>query len=401
MFWKPRRQKARDLHQQVKMEESQRVLLSAATQTANAAHAVTTLLKARLDDSLRQFEYTARLLNDALVVCDLDGTIRASNPAARHMFGERSLVGSSVLELFDLDGGTIPQAEVLWDMIARTSRWSHKDPSPLRGRKPGCGTLLWIEPACATLDWSDGTASMILILRNVTPTLALQTSARDAKRRFQAAFDLAFDGMLVAQDGRIVAANTAVVSLFGHAMPDLMNRPVSDLFVPEEHDIVESPVVDGAFTVHGQHASGALRTILFSAADVMWLSQSARLITLKDVTGLGERDAPQPYLDNGIDLICRFDASYRIVFTNDAFARLHHCERATLLGQDVRDYLGKQPREEFEARLDDLTLTNPSARIQVEESTETVRDWIDHAVFNDAGAAIEFQRVGRDLPVRH
>lgn len=336
MFWKSRR-KARDLNQQVKMEESQRVLLSAATQTANAAQAVTTLLKARLDDSLKQFESTARIINDALMVCDLDGMIRASNPAARHMFGESALVGTSVLDLFDLGGERVRDARELWTLIRKSSRWSHHDPKPLRGRKPGCETLLWIDPACATLDWSDGTASMIVIVRNVSPVFALRESAREAKGRFQTAFDIAFDGMLVVQDDRIVAANAAVGALFGYTTNALLNLPLTDLFVSADHDLVCADVENASFSVHGQHASGALRSILFMGASVMWLSQRARLITLKDVSGL--TDTPRGPIDDGAEMICHFDQEYRISYANDAFARGHGVEAAALIGLDVRDLL--------------------------------------------------------------
>ncbi|RYY06271.1 MAG: hypothetical protein EON55_23755 [Alphaproteobacteria bacterium] len=48
------------------------------------------------------------------------------------------------------------------------------------------------------------------------------------------------------------------------------------------------------------------------------------------------------------------------------------------------------------ANIQGLTVSMPSSRIQIQEGTE-MYDWIDHAVFDDDGVAIEFQRVGRDI----
>lgn len=403
MFWKSRRKKANDLLQQVKIEESQRVLLNAATETANAAHAVTTLLKSRLDDALKQFQYTARILNDALFVCDLDGVIRASNPAARHMFGEPSLIDTNILGLFDLGDQPVQNADVLWTLIRHSSRWCINDPAPLRGRMPNTGNLIWIEPACATLDWSDGTASMLVIIRNVDPIVALREAGREAKGRFQTLFDLSFDGLLIEQNDRIVAANDVVGQMFGYTTAELLDRPISVLFVPEDHGRVEANLDKCSFTVHGMHASGALRTIVFSATRVTWKSATARLITVRDVTEIREldRDERSHHGDNGIDMICCFGPDYSITFANPSFAKAHGLDRKTIVGTDVRNYLGMQSIDSFEADLATLSVGHPSTRIQVRDDRDpdnlVVQDWIDHAVFDEAGRPIEFQRVGRDI----
>ena len=403
MFWKSRRKKAHDLLQQVKIEESQRVLLNAATETANAAHAVTTLLKSRLDDALKQFQYTASILNDALFVCDLDGIIRASNPAARHMFGEPSLIDTSILSLFDLGSETVKSADVLWTMIRHSSRWCVNDPAPLRGRQPNTGSLFWVEPACATLDWSDGTASMLVIVRNVDPIVALRETGREAKGRFQSLFDLSFDGLLIEQNDRIVAANEVVGQMFGYTTPELLNRPISVLFVPEDHGRVEANLDKCTFTVHGVHACGTLRTIVFSATQVTWKSATARLITVRDITEIREldRELGSRHGDNGIDMICCFGPDYKVTFANPSFARAQGTDRKAILGTDVRLYLGKQTCESFEADLGTLTVSHPSTRIQVRDESNPerllVQDWIDHAVFDESGRPIEYQRVGRDI----
>lgn len=286
MFWKKSgktSRKVRDAIQDLKMAESQRVLLNAATETANAAQAVTTILKARLDDSLKQFETTARIITDALIVCDYDGKIQTSNPAARYMFERQGLVDNSILDLFDLDGQPVTSSESLWAMIEHSTRWQIGSAAPLRGRKED-GSLFWVDPGCAKLEWSDGTMSMLVLIRNVDPFVMLHKSAHEARHRFDSVLDISFDAILIEQDDKIVAANRAVGRMFGYTNTELLTKPITMLFLDCDHKLVEADEEHAHITVHGLHSSGSMRSLLFAATFISWHGQPARLITVKDVT---------------------------------------------------------------------------------------------------------------------
>lgn len=283
MFFKRRRTKNqdRDLLQQMKIEESNRVLLAAATETANAAHDVTNLLKDRLEDSLKKFESTARILNDALIMCDMNGIITVSNPSAERLFGG-PLIETSVLKLFERGGEALTGTKELWSVLKDETNWLPVADEPLQGRRADA-SLFWIEPSLTRLDWSDKTSSMLLLVRDVTHIVLLN----ETDQRYRSMFETNIDGILIEQNGIIVAANPTIKRLFGHNTKELLTRSVLDLFGEEDHSHVAAH--DDAtqhFSVRGIHASGCSLNLIFTATRITWDNKAARLITIKDVTDM-------------------------------------------------------------------------------------------------------------------
>lgn len=155
--------KARDAATSEKIAASQRVLLAAATQTANVAQDVTSILKGQLDDSAKRFEATARIIPDALLLCDMKGKILWGNEVAERDFAQ-GLAGASVLELFDHAGAPVDNVKALWSHLEDADCWRPDTARPLRGKRAD-GALVWIEPKIERLDWHNKTSSMLILLQ--------------------------------------------------------------------------------------------------------------------------------------------------------------------------------------------------------------------------------------------
>lgn len=280
MFWKRAKTEERDLQHQMKLQAGQRALLEAATATANAAQEVTSTLKSKLDDSVMQFESTARILNDALFLCDLDGVIRSSNPASVRMFGRTSLYGTSVLDLFDLDGDTIADPKMLWYLIGHTSSWLPTSTAPLRGKRAD-GSLFWVEPNTTRLEWSNQTSSMLLIVRNIDPLVTLRDKAQTHRQHYKSIFEHVCHGIMIEQNDIIVAANPSLQKLFGYTSEELLGQPVAKLFVEEDRERVEADLKTCNMRVTGVHADGNSFAAVFSGSQIAWNNQIARLITVR------------------------------------------------------------------------------------------------------------------------
>lgn len=396
MFWgkKRRGRKERDQQLEKMMALSQHHLLTAATETANAAQDVTFRLKARLDDSLRQFENTARILNDALFLTEMNGTIQSFNPAAGRMFGRTELVGLNIIDLFQNGDLPLTDSHALWTMAEQSSIWLPNVASPLRGRRPD-GVLFWIEPSITRLDWSNGNSSMLVLIRNMDPLVGLADSSRQ-NRNYKALFDASYDGIMIEQNDRIVAANPAITRLFGYDPAEILNRPVAVLFESSEHAKVEANDDEAHFCVQSLHANGTHMPVVFLATRITWSGRPARLITIKDTSDLPQPEEISARRDNGVDMICCFDLNYRITFANASFLNQYGLTRSEILNRDIRFLMTSIETAQFMNNLDGLTVDSPSSRIQTQEGG-LVFDWIDHAVFDDAGNPIEYQRVGRDI----
>jgi PAS domain S-box-containing protein len=377
------------------MALSQQNLLTAATATATAAQDLTFRLKSRLDDSIRQFEHTARIMNDALFLTEMDGTVQSYNPAAGRMFGRLDINGLNICELFRNGSETISDASTLWSMAEESSAWLPVSLKPLRGLRPN-GALFWIEPSITRLDWSNGTSSMLVIVRNMDPVVGLSESAK-INRGYKSAFDGSFDGILIEQHDRIVAANPAAIRLFGYESDEIMNRPVAILFDVSEADRVESNEDHTHFVAQGLHNNGEYISVIFTGTRIMWSGRPARLITIKDTTEMNRSaEIAAARRDNGVDMICCFDLNYRITFTNASFARHYSMSRSELLNRDIRALMTAVEAEVFINNTEALSVAQPSSRIQIQIGDQLC-DWIDHAVFDDEGKPVEFQRVGRDI----
>jgi PAS domain S-box-containing protein len=393
MFWgksKRKLSKKRDLHLQTVMASSQQNLLSAAIDAANAAQDVTLCLKSKLDDSIRQFENTARILNDALLLTDVDGQIQSCNPAAGRMFGRTDLIGTNLSELFRL-GERAPSAQTFWYLAEETSAWLPGAAEPLRAVRPD-GVLMWIEPTTTRLDWSSGAASMLILIRNMDPVVTLADSAKQG-RGYKAAFDAASEAILIEQYDRIVAANPAVTRMFGHGAEDILNRPISLLFESSDHARVEA---NGAahFGAQGLCSDGTHLTLIFAATDIVWKGRPARLITLRDAAL--EALPVIPRTDNGVDMLCCFDTSYRITFANESFARYCGLSRAEIRGEDLRLILSPDAALALLANTGSLRPDRPTSRFQDCVAGQAF-DWIDHAIFDEDGSTLEYQRTGRNV----
>lgn len=401
MFFRKNKSKDKkilELQLQIMMQESQKALLAAATSTANAAQDVTTTLRDRLDDSIRQFEHTASILNDALFLTEPSGLIQSCNPAAGRMFGRSDIVGLNITDLFTMDGVGLVDATQLWQMVEAGTCWLPSScPPHLKGLRPN-GNPFWIEPKISRLDWSNGSTSILLIVSNMTPLVGLAESAKASRQRYQAVFNSAYDGILVEQNDIIVAANPAIARLFGYQPEELLNRPVAILFDAAEHAKVEANEPRAHFATNGLHESGRLLSMIFTATQITWGATPARLITIRNTSDTRkEEENLHTARDNGVDMIVCFDPNFRTTFANAAFARHHNVSRTEIIGRDVRELITREDRPTFQTNLTHLSPDHASVRTQTQGLLGEVMDWIDHAVFDEAGNPIEFQRIGRDI----
>lgn len=386
MFWRRNRKEenSKDLALDVKMAESQRLLLQAATDTANAAQEVTMKLKARLDDSIKQFEETARILSDGLIVCDLSGRIQFANPAADTMFG-CTMRGSNILLFFDR-GGILTNGLQLWKILEDRKQWAHTK-NPLLGKRQN-GSLFDIKPSITRLDWSDKTSSMLIVIADVSESVTQKAEVKRFGKGFKAIFEKSFDAILIEQKGVIVAANPSTTTLFGYDIEDVLNKPLSFLFRSE--DRMKAEPSEGHYTVSGIDEDGNILNLVFRSTKIIWRDVTARLITVRGITP--SQSAPT----SDIDYLVTFNKRFRITSANQAFANLFGKAKSEILNVDIRTLLDAT----YKSTLAGLTEENPSCRSQDQmETGEThvIIDWIDHAVFSEDGLICEYQRVGRDI----
>lgn len=281
LFWWKKRS-GRDLEHENRMKASQMALLTAATEAADAAQAVTTILKEKLDDSLKRFEATAKLIDDALILATPEGDILSHNPAASRIFGKASLNHLNIVNLIHHPERQ-HTAQDLWAEFKAHTRRGGGIISRLKGIRLSDGHIFPIDPACASLDWSDGTRSMLVLIRNQEHLATIQFQMVEAKRQFEALFENSFDGVIVTTGRVIVAANTSVGEIFGRPSRFMLGHDIADFLATDlSVDIQDQDV--HCISAIGKHSSGSLRSLVLSSNAIPWNGSTARLISIKDIT---------------------------------------------------------------------------------------------------------------------
>ena len=198
--------------------------------------------------------------------------------------------------------------------------------------------------------------------------------------------------------GRITASNSMTSVLFGHEIGQVVGQPLSLLMGGMLW--VESGPNTNCFSGEGVHRNGRSMSLLFATTTVVWEGEVSLLATIKDVTEVSLHGNMPIKRDNGVDMICCYNADLKITFANQTFARFYGVRRQTLLDIDIRTLMGREEREEFDITIGQLTPLNPTIRSHIEierGGVETFQDWIEHVTYNNDGSVKEYQRVGRDI----
>jgi PAS domain S-box-containing protein len=363
--------------------ESQQALLKAATETANAANYVTHALKARIEDSIAQFENTARILNDALVICDVEGHIQAFNPAAERMFGISADSARSTFVGDLLVGATGEDNHAVWELVAKLE----DDDEPCLLGRFSDGSQFPIEVNHTRLDRQDGTSIVLLVIREIRSD---HDNAQINLKNYRSTFENSFDGIIVAKGQSVLAANPAASNLFGYGIDELMSKPLESLIMLGKETDSEDMVTD--IQAKGKHHDGHTMEMAFTTTTIWWNGEAANLITIKNVTPTNCVTIP--------NMICCFNGEYQITFVNGAFASFYGSKREALMGKDIRTLLPAEEIDLFIIHINSLNGQQPTRRMQLRtigaDGLPHLQVWTDHATFEEDGT-VEYQRIGHNM----
>jgi PAS domain S-box-containing protein len=417
-------QEERELARMHKVQDSQRVLLEAATATADAAHDVTTRLKARLDESLRQLESTAKLLSDALIICTAGGRIETFNPAAERIFGwpASEIVGYHINTLFRKIGDSaITTCEDIINVFtsyhpSSTDALMDTPLENLRGKRRS-GETFWIDGSVTRLDRMDGSSIAMLLIRDVTAHMELQNDLKLNESRYRSIFEQSFDGIIVVQNYHIVAANPAITRVLGYTSEYFIAKPLQTFFHKQSVKTLydnHTARMNGDsspknYVVTGVKADGTTVELLVSSTLIKWETNNASLITLKDVTEIRKLETDlghatrinNSFVNNDIDMLACYDKQGCIKQVNQAYLTHFSSTESQIIGTNFFERIPSEDRAGYQVMLQSLDTHRPTGRFQfhfeMANGEVQIQDWIVHAIFDATGQFVEFQSLGRDL----
>ena len=109
-------------------------------------------------------------------------------------------------------------------------------------------------------------------------------------------------------------------------------------------------------------------------------------------------------VEDQTELICRYTPEGIVTFVNDAVIRYLGKKREEIIGSSFFSYLPAEDREIVKERLKSYTRENPVITadnfVLLPNGEIRWQQWTNRAIFDDRGAFIEFQSVGRDITDR-
>ena len=110
----------------------------------------------------------------------------------------------------------------------------------------------------------------------------------ESEERFRQLSDAAAEGVVIHEDGIVVAANQSLARMFGYELDDLIGRNVLDVIpTPESRDAIARHMQAGSserYEVVGHRKDGTLLMVEITGRSMMYLGRHVRVGTLNDIT---------------------------------------------------------------------------------------------------------------------
>ena len=246
--------------------------------------------------------------------------------------------------------------------------------------------------------------------------------ARDEEARKSAVLEAAFDSIITTdKSGRVLELNEGAESTFGLRRSEALGRPIGELIVPphlrQRHAqgmarylaTGERRVLGRRIEVDGLHADGHVFPVELAIAEVRLADQRLFTAYLRDISDRRRaeqalQDSEHRYravVEDQTELISRYDADFRLTFSNRAHSRFFGAEPEALMGRDFFGSIPPELRDPLRAALLALTPDNP---VHLGENEKTSSDgtvrwfaWTNHVLFDEHGQRTGYQTVGRDI----
>ncbi|MFO1067532.1 MAG: PAS domain S-box protein [Geminicoccaceae bacterium] len=226
-------------------------------------------------------------------------------------------------------------------------------------------------------------------------------------------------------DGRVVEFNPAAERTFGYRREEAVGREIAELIVPasmvERHrtslrrhvETGQSRILGRRMQMPARRADGSELEVELIVVEAPHDGLAARYVAyLRDLTeqrrveqALRESEARfRSVVEDQTELICRYDADFRLVFCNTAHARLWDVPAEALAGRSLFNSVPERLRASLRGQLEALTPANPVIYGENEKTLPggEVRwyEWMNRALFDEQGRRTGYQSVGRDVTER-
>ncbi len=255
-----------------------------------------------------------------------------------------------------------------------------------------------------------GSSLRILVLRDLSGSRLHERQQRNGEDRLRTLAHVAFDGMCVHKDGRLIEVNDAFAAIFGYAVEDLIGMPYEALIAVEERAHVREHVRLKDTTRYDTSALRKDGTTLTVEVCGTSIPNGERVVAIRDISKRRQsedalrasEDRYRDLVENSHDLIGTHDLNGTILSANAAAGKALHVPAAELLGHNVTEHFraGNEPLfAEYVRRLRDEGSADGTITIVASDGSSTL--WEYNTCVRTEGVSAPIARVlARDITER-
>ena len=171
------------------------------------------------------------------------------------------------------------------------------------------GRTVWVRDEIAILrDEDDRPIALQGLLLDITARQAAEVALRESAESFESLLQNTAEGIVITEEGRIVAINRAYSELLGYELSDVLEIEARDLVVPDDRATVAAHIRDGYEqpyeVAHRRKDGSTLVTELIGRA-FRYGGRPARLTTVRDITARKAAEAALRERDERFRLVAR------------------------------------------------------------------------------------------------
>jgi PAS domain S-box-containing protein len=134
-------------------------------------------------------------------------------------------------------------------------------------------------------------AELLHVVRALTERMRTEATLQETEARLRSVSASAFEGIMISEEGRILDANEQFLNMVGFSRDDLIGRPIIDVIVPQDREMVAKAVQTGrepAYEYALLRKDGQTVDVESQATRAVWAGRIVRVTTVRDI-GCGKR----------------------------------------------------------------------------------------------------------------